>query len=591
MNNEMTQIEYWQFQNRGLQAELEALIDVPNTAFIVVDKKGLVSRYNKTAEKIFGARQSEIIGRPFRPGLAESRLVQIAAGGEPGSWKGRVQGKVVLAYEAPILNDGQVDGAVGVYQDISEIEHYTRELAAAKRHQAELEAVFDSSYDGLWITNGEGKVLRINRAHERLVGLTADQVVGKNMEDLIKEGLVTRSVSLKVIAEKRRVTSLSTTRIGKKCLVTATPVFAEDGTVIRVITNTRDITELELLRTRLEKLAQKETPPGNEDGIFLRLPPEQVSRIVFHSQAMVDVVKTARKISSSNAPVLILGDSGTGKEVIARLIHDLSPRQEQPLQAVNCAAIPEALLESELFGYTKGAFSGANSAGKPGIIGLADKSTLLLDEIGEMPLRLQAKLLRVLEEGQLQRLGSAVPQEVDVRFIAVTNRDLKQMVEKKLFRSDLYFRLCVVPIRIPPLRERREDIPLFVYYFLEQFNIKYGKHKEIEPEVIRILRNYDWPGNVRELKNMMERLVLLTEEQMIRTGDLPVEVVSQGDKGDINVLEIMPLRSAVEQVEKQLLGKALAKYGSTYAAARALGISQSSVMRKAKKYFGGAGKE
>lgn len=585
-------IKYLHCRNRALQAEIKALLDAAHMAIIAVDREGIVTQYNRTAEKVFGLTQTEILGKHLAKLFANTRLVDVAQSRVRGDLGNKIQigERSVLAYETAISDGDEVLGALGIYQDVSEVEKLTKELEVVKRLKAELEAIIDTSYDGLWITDGQGKVLRINRAYERIAGLSADQVVGRNMEDLVKEGLVTDSATLRVLEEKKRVTILQTSRTGKRCIVTATPVFGENGSIERVVTNTRDITELDQLRAKLERLAQSQalakTPHGTMPVESIEIPSEHFARIVFHSECMAEVIKLVRQVSSSDTPILILGESGVGKELVARLAHELSPRRTEPFRAINCAAIPETLLESELFGYAKGAFSGASTTGKAGIIELADKGTLLLDEIGEMPIRLQAKLLRVLEEGQLMRLGSTTPIKVNCRFVAATNRDLKKMVEDGSFRADLYYRLCVVPIRVPPLRERKEDIPALVYYFLDRFNSKYGKQKEIAAEVINILRNYDWPGNVRELKNMIERLILTTETDLISANDLPVEVVAQGDLGNLQVPELMPLKVAVETVERELVRKALSKYGSTYAAARALGVSQSSIMRKVKKYFG-----
>ena len=297
------------------------------------------------------------------------------------------------------------------------------------------------------------------------------------------------------------------------------------------------------------------------------------------------VEELAGRASQVDATVLLLGETGVGKDIIARKIHKDSPRREGPFIKVNCAAIPENLLESELFGYEKGAFTGAINRGKPGMFELADTGTIFLDEVGDLPLSLQAKLLRVIQEKEITRIGGTKPQKLDLRIIAATNKDLQKMVNNDLFREDLYYRLNVVPILIPPLRARRDDIPLLVAHYLDFYNHKYNRKKQLSRHAMEILKQYNWPGNVRELTNLLERLVIISSENIIE----PEHLESLVNRTNPETLAYQckteaPLEEVVAGVEKEMIALALAKYGSTRQAARALGVSQPTIVRKAKKY-------
>ncbi len=308
--------------------------------------------------------------------------------------------------------------------------------------------------------------------------------------------------------------------------------------------------------------------------------------IIAYSVEMGRVLHLAGKVAQVTSTVLILGESGVGKEVVARFIHNASLRRNAPFITINCGAIPQNLLESELFGYEAGAFTGAKRDGKPGMIEIASLGTLFLDEISDLPLDLQVKLLQVIQERRLTRVGGIQPIEVDIRIIAATNRDLAGMVEKGEFRADLFYRLNVVPIVIPPLRNRRDDVIPLIYHFLAKHNSAHGYNKTISREARESLTRYSWPGNVRELENLMERLIVTLEGEEISVEDLPAYVKGEADTGSLNVIVkgIMPLREAVEEVERQIIKHAQEKHETTYDMAEALGVNQSTVVRKIKKY-------
>jgi TyrR family helix-turn-helix protein len=308
--------------------------------------------------------------------------------------------------------------------------------------------------------------------------------------------------------------------------------------------------------------------------------------MVVNSPGMRKLMEMVIRLAKVDSTVLIAGESGTGKELIAETLHRNSPRRKGPFIKVNCGAIPENLLESELFGYEAGAFTGAKKEGKPGYFELASGGILLLDEIGELPLSLQVKLLRALQSMEITRVGGTYPLKIDVRIMAATNRDLLKMVQRKQFREDLYYRLNVVPIYVPPVRDRKEDITQFVVHFMQVFNKKYQLTKRISPEVIDIFMKYDWPGNVRELENLIERLIVITPKDIITREDLPSNLsnVGSGNVPQVLVSGIVPLKEAVESVEKQILEKAYVEYNSTRQMAGELKVAASTIVRKAAKY-------
>jgi len=317
--------------------------------------------------------------------------------------------------------------------------------------------------------------------------------------------------------------------------------------------------------------------------------PKEKTMILGNSPQILNLIETIDKIAPTNANVLLLGESGTGKELVAHEIHQKSTRRNKPFVAINCAAVPESLMESELFGYEKGAFTGA-AARKPGKFEEADEGTLMLDEIADMPLFLQGKLLRALEQKEFERLGGIKPISVDVRVISATNRNLEEMAANNEFRSDLFYRLAVLPLTIPPLRERREDIKILSYHFLEEFSNKYEKNfHDFSPAALEILLNYDWPGNVRELKNMMEQIVILNDDETVKPKHLPERLIKQ--KEEKEVTEILDLNSLkrkkelmIDELERKEICAALAHFnGNRTKAARYLKISTRSLQLKIKK--------
>ncbi len=448
----------------------------------------------------------------------------------------------------------------------------------------QLDAIIDSSYDGLWICDGEGRVMRINKASEEINGVTADQVLNRKMEDIVKEGIIDRSVTMEVLHTGSAVTMIQYLKSGKQVLVTGSPVFDEHGKISLVVVNDRDISELNYLRSELERTKAISREYHNElfqmyeaKGAF--------SDLIIRTDAMRRVFDTAIKVARVDSTVLIQGASGVGKGLFSSLIHKASARKNGPFIRVDCGAIPETLIESELFGYEAGAFTGAKSGGKPGRLEMAEGGTLFLDEIGELPLAVQVKLLRFLEDGEVLPIGGTRSHKIDARVIAATNRDLEEMVGEKTFRRDLFYRLNVVPIHIPPLRERTEAIPYLIHHFLEKFNTKCSADKVILPPAVDRLCRYPFPGNIRELANIIEQLVVLSPNRHIREEDLPLHVRDADAR-----FHVMPasdgwdLRKATEGLEREMIVKALKSFGTQRKTSGPLGINQSTLARKMKKY-------
>lgn len=463
------------------------------------------------------------------------------------------------------------------------------EISEARRAVWELEQVIEASHDGIFITDGKGDVLMVNSAWERICGMAREYVVGKNAQtDLVDKGFYNESAAYKALKEKKEITIMlhmtGGDKLGQKIMATGIPILDEKGEVKRVVVNVRDITEIVNLRDQLEESQQLNVKYAAELE-QMRIQKVKNSNIVARSSKTKRVLEMAAQVAKVDSTVLITGESGVGKEIIANSIHYLSHRSNGPMIRINCGAIPENLLESELFGYEPGAFTGASKQGKPGMFELAEKGTLFLDEVGELSLNLQVKLLRVLQHHEVSRVGGLKPVPVDARIIAATNKDLMEMVKLEKFRDDLYYRLNVVSIDVPPLRERKEDIPLLSVHFLDKINKKYNFNKYFSPEVIDRFLEYTWPGNIRELENVIERMVVMTDEKELVIQHLPL-TIKNNVHSVVNVVfpEQTSLKSAVDKLEKEMIKQALKKHGSTRKAAKILGCDQSTIVRKSQKY-------
>lgn len=465
------------------------------------------------------------------------------------------------------------------------VEELARQMRAFQEQTRELDAIIDSSSDGLWICDAEARVIRINPASERINNIRAGEVVGKNMRELLEQGFIDRSAALEALTSRSVVSQLQN-REGRKLISTGTPVFDESGQVIRVVVSERDITEIDNLQRELEE-QEAIRDQFRSHMLEMRQADLESRRVIARSPAMLKALRQALKVSAVNSTVLILGESGVGKGLIADLIQKNSSRAEKPLIEINCGAIPESLIESELFGYDKGAFTGAQSGGKPGYLELADGGILFLDEIAELPPAAQVKLLRFLENGRVIRLGGTKARHLDVRILAATHRNLEEMVKQGSFRLDLYYRLNVIPIHVPALRDRKDCILPLIRHYMDLFGERDSIRKRLTRAAQDALLAYDYPGNVRQLMNICERLVVMTEGNLIDLKDLPAEIAAGGSAtpGPSAVWpEEMTLQETLDSVERSVLQKALAKYGNQVKMAEALGVNQSTIARKLKRH-------
>lgn len=442
------------------------------------------------------------------------------------------------------------------------------------------------SSDGVYISGPDGTTLYVNPAYEEITGLKRADLMGRKLSELRSENVFNESASLKALEMNQPVSLIHHYSSGRTALTTATPILHEDGTVCGVVCNTRNIDELTELNRELEHVNLIRQQYSQELELLRR---EHYSSkgLIHKSRAMELTLKKASTAAGFDSTILISGESGTGKELVAKFIYQNSQRSDKPFIRVNCAAIPKDLFESELFGYMPGSFTGAARSGKAGLFELANSGTILLDEIGELTMPIQSKLLRVLQEREVYRVGGTKPIELDVRVIASTNRDLPEEIKQGNFREDLYFRLNVVPIHIAPLRDRPDDIPELINHFMKQLNSKYNKLVMLSPEASDALCRYSWPGNVRELQNIMEYMFIMNEHDEIRFEQLPDKILNEHVlMDDIEQPEFGSnrLEYLMGVYEKIILESALKKHRSLRPAAKALGIDASTLSRKVAKY-------
>lgn len=437
-----------------------------------------------------------------------------------------------------------------------------------------IDVILDAARDDLLISDGEGRIIAVNSSFEERYGLTREETLGKTVYQLEEAGYFKPSVVSRVLKEKERISLQQENNVGRVILVTATPVFDDNREIRFVISYSRDITEMVQLQKQVKEYSEElnRLRSGSEDN-----------QIIAESKEARDMLESVSTMAAYDANVILTGPSGSGKTMYARQIHQLSERRDGPFIEVNCAAIPESLLESELFGYERGAFTGASEKGKAGFVELADKGTLFLDEISELPLPLQAKLLKVIQDKTVTRVGGTKEKKVDFRLIAATNRDLASLVKEGAFREDLYYRLNVLHLDVLPLAARKDDILPLADHFLRNFNEKYGQHKTFGAEVLKQLRQYKWPGNVRELSNVVERSAMMTREDTIDEvafGDMDVTDSMQ----IMDVFEGIDLNAHLEAVEGTIIRRAWEQYRSSTKVAKILSISQPTAHRKIKKY-------
>jgi len=534
-----------------------------------------IQEVNHTARKVFTEHQLEEIVAVFNKG---SKYFCVCS----------------LKVEVEVIKEEDV--YIFLLQPKEDVYKLYKELEQAAINRYEINQIMNSSFDGIVITSPDGTILYQNPAYEQFTGKPVDYFIGKKVQDF-EDGLIDESLTPKIAKKKKPLSIIQTFySTGKKALISGVPIKDKNGNITKIVANTRDLTILNNLEKEIQELKLKQQKIEKEKD---RLPfaDNPLHSLVAQDKKMKEVFERALRVAQIDSTVLVQGESGTGKEGIVKVIHQSSNRKDKPLLQINCGAIPEQLLESELFGYEPGAFTGASSKGKKGLFESATGGTIFLDEIGEMPLHLQVKLLRVLQEFEITRIGGIKPIKVDVRVITATNRNLEEMVAEGTFREDLYYRLKIIPIVIPPLRERKDDIIPLVYHFLTQLKNRYGIERVYSKEALESFQNYHWPGNVRELQNMVERLSLMVNKTIVDIDDIKNEIGISLEGQEIHhsngkveeslpeIIEILPLKETLEEYEKNLIQQALSQFSSIRQAAKALKVDQSTLVRKKQKYM------
>lgn len=573
------------FRDSPLYRLIESILSAIPNPIVCIDLNGIVTFSNQAMNDLFPDLDGDLVGESLAEVIDGSQLANIVRTGLAERWQKLPIGKsMYLVNRSPLFFDGSLIGALASLHDISEMEEISSELRSVRMLMEELDGIIESSFDGIYVTDGEGKTLRCNQGYQRITGLKPEDVIGYTMQELVEKQTFDESATIRVLASGEPTTVIQKINNDMTVMASGTPLFDSNGDIFRVVTTVRDLTELNRLRDELQVVGELKSR-YEEELKELRGRLNTHGEVVVNSASMRSVVDLALRLGDVDSTVLITGESGVGKEVVSDLIHRNSARRDAPFIKINCSAIPETLLESELFGYGRGAFTGASREGKVGLFEAADRGTLLLDEVGDLPLPLQAKLLRVIQEKRTRRLGENKDREVDVRLLAATNQDLASMVHERLFREDLYYRLNVVPIYVPPLRERKEDILFLIQSFLRKFCDRHKLKKELHPTLMPILLEYRWPGNVRELENIMERLVVTSPGEIITVESLPPFLCGTEDSGDTLMFPVegRTLKEIMDYVETQVLQVAFAQHRTTRNVAKALGIDQSSVVRKAQK--------
>ncbi len=578
-------------EERMLNTRLTAMYQAMHNALVSVNDNGRINFVNRSAEQLFGIKNSAVKNKPLEevlPGfdmspVLEKGMVEIGANYATSKLTSVVN-------KTPLIDDGRVVGALFIFQDITDLESIAEEMETVKRLNQTLRAVLDIGYDALVVVGEEGRIVLVNRVFLDFVRQKEEMVISKPVHEILENS------RLQVTA-KTGVPELNDIQFieGKPYVVSNLPI-TRDGKVMGAVgkISFRRVDELRDLAERLEAMDNRLTHFQEElKKARFRERPYQFEDIVTINPVMQAVIREARQSAQGHSTVLISGESGVGKELMAQAIYQAGPRCNGPFVKVNCAAIPENLLESEFFGYVQGAFTGAQPGGKRGRLDMADGGTLFLDEIGDMPLTMQGKLLRVLQDQTFERIGGHSTIKVDTRFIAVTNQDLEQKVREGKFREDLYYRLNVIPVHIPPLRERPEDILPLVNTFLRKYNDIFGMQvNDISPEALAVLRFYNWPGNIRELENVVERAMNFTDENVIRIDHLPPHLrkAASGFWQDENTRpsgeQAVPVyRWKREESERDAIIGALRDAGGNKSrAARSLGISRSWLYEKINRY-------
>lgn len=559
---------------KSLQLEMDAIIKGLYNGIVTIDSSEKIRVINPAAAVLLDVDMDEVVGRNIKDVFPQAGLSEVMQSGNPViNQKIHYGDKTFLVTCTKV--DGDRDIGISIINDFTELTMAYDELSHTQEILQEMKSIIETSSDGILVTDKDGNIILVNTALSDIFGDTIHSIVGKNIKEnksLVGEDIIEQ---LGTSGEKKKAKRLSShPKIGgRRLMVAANPIISAEGAFRGFVIDIQDTTpmhELEQQVNNLEILYQQE-----------RNKSVATEQYVFADPNSKHLLERILKIAQVDATVLITGESGVGKEVVADLLHNSGGRKDKPFVKINCGAIPENLIESELFGYDAGSFTGAAKKGKSGIFEIADHGTVFLDEISTLPLSLQVKLLRVLQENEIMRVGGVSTKTIDVRIIAATNRDLSEMVEKGEFRLDLYYRLNVVPLLVPPLRDRKEDIPDLLHYFLDKYNSKYRQSKSFEDAAIKQILDYHWPGNVRELENAVERFVVTGDNDIVARLSARAQSETTGSYlGFDDIQFAQNYKDIVSGYEAGLLKKAFERYGTTRKMSAALGLSQSAIVKK-----------
>ncbi|HZK18506.1 MAG TPA: sigma 54-interacting transcriptional regulator, partial [Clostridia bacterium] len=554
------------------------ILNSTSNSIVAIDREGIITYCNDNVVDFLGVLKEEIEGRPVLDFFPETGITEVLRDGNPQLGRRLVlKGGTYITNRNPIRINGEIVGAVAVFHNITNLQVLIDELYSENERvrelQERLQTILELSSDGIIAVNKNHIITMANKAFAGFLNREPSELIGRNVYDCYDKPLFPQVIETGV-PEYGYVAELG----GREIVANRVPIIKEGEIVgaLGVIAFSK-VEDLYALAQKVESL--------REELKYYKLEFERIHRerfglgqIIGEAPSIKILKDTTVRVAKTGSTVLIRGESGTGKELFAHSLHIESKRSSEPFVKVNCAAIPENLLESELFGYSEGAFTGAKKGGQVGKFELADKGTIFLDEIGDMSPLMQAKLLRVLQDKTIERLGEGMPRQIDVRVVAATNRNLEELMLKNLFRSDLYYRVSVVVLKVPPLRERTEDIGPLAEHFIRRFNRQFGQNVvSIEPEVMDLLQRYEWPGNVRELQNVIERAFNMMDGNVIRMKNLPLYLIEKSSKTRVDTSVARGLPYAISQLEKEAITEALkVTGGNRNKAAALLNISRAS---------------
>lgn len=557
-------------------------LNAVHNGIIVIDRDAIVTYCNDAASQLIGMPREKIIGQHLKKVIPETKLDQVLKKGIPQLHQQvKLKNRVIISNRTPLIENGKIVGAVAIFEDVTELKEALRELTTTKEFLQKLETGLEHLSEGIIMVDAMGYITSITNSYCEFLGLNKEKVVGKHVTDVIENTRMHKVLQTGIpeIGDIQRVDD-------KEFVVMRIPIRV-NGEIVGAIGQVmfQDVSDLTKLAAKLQ-MAEKKLEYYKQHYQRWQKSRYSIKNIIGKSPEVTKLKEMVKKVAQYHSTILLRGESGTGKELIAHSIHEASTRGMGPFVRVNCAAIPKELLEAELFGYEEGSFTGAKKKGKPGKFELAEGGTIFLDEIGDMPLEMQVKLLRVLQEKEVERVGGTGVIPIDARVIASTNRNLEQMIAQKTFRYDLYYRLNVVTLLLPNLREMREDIEAITDYLIEQLNEEFGTRVEgISAEVRNLFMSYNWPGNVRELRNALERAVNVIEGTRIRVKDLPFYLQELDQQPYMVVSGESVLNREKEAAEKKAIVSALKKSNyNKLKAARLLDVHRATLYRKMQKY-------